>query len=401
MIIRYNANGSNVTNIPENDQVSSGSNYTISSQAPERVGYDFICWTTEQDGNGDPYEPADEISSVTTNVELYAQWSAKSYTVTTEETNGSLDVTGIDTNDNGEFDKELVIEAVSEGTAGYSYTNKLIKIYHTSSDSEDNLITTLTDDGSWTMTGAYYSSVVIVLSYDKSVAIYEIEYELNGGSFAENANQPMTHTYNTATPLVNPSKEGSTFAGWFTNSNLEDGAVAKVEEVYTLGATDYTSNIKLYAKWASSGYTLVTNVNDITTGEYIIAAKVGNNYYAIPSGLVISSGKFTGELLEVSDNIATDTSTNVVTIIKNGNNYNIKVDDNKYIKYVSSTNLALDTAAYNWSLSINNDGTASFRSTASTDRGLIFRAGSTNKFGGYSSSNVGGNEYYDVVIFKK
>ncbi len=61
---------------------------------------------------------------------------------------------------------------------------------------------------------------------------------------------PTTHTYDTATDLVSPTKTGYTFNGWFTDSACSGTAVT------SLGATDYTSNITLYAKWTVNSYTI-------------------------------------------------------------------------------------------------------------------------------------------------
>ena len=71
-------------------------------------------------------------------------------------------------------------------------------------------------------------------------AEYIINYELDGGTLG--ANSPATHTYGTETILVNPTKSGYNFAGWY----LEDTFATKIE---TLAADGYTSEITLYAKW--------------------------------------------------------------------------------------------------------------------------------------------------------
>lgn len=54
---------------------------------------------------------------------------------------------------------------------------------------------------------------------------------------------PTKHTYGTATNLKTATKAGYTFDGWFTNSGCTGSAVT------SLGATAYTANITLYAKW--------------------------------------------------------------------------------------------------------------------------------------------------------
>lgn len=57
---------------------------------------------------------------------------------------------------------------------------------------------------------------------------------------------PTKHTYGTATTLKDPSKAGYTFDGWFTD------AACTTNKVTSLGATAYTANITLYAKWTEN-----------------------------------------------------------------------------------------------------------------------------------------------------
>lgn len=56
-------------------------------------------------------------------------------------------------------------------------------------------------------------------------AEYIINYELDGGTLG--ANSPATHTYGTETILVNPTKSGYNFAGWY----LEDTFATKLKHL--------------------------------------------------------------------------------------------------------------------------------------------------------------------------
>ena len=78
-----------------------------------------------------------------------------------------------------------------------------------------------------------------------TLAEYTINYKNQDGSdfsgtHADGA--PTTHTYGTETTLKSASKAGYTFGGWHTDA-------ACTNEVTSLGATDYTADITLYAKW--------------------------------------------------------------------------------------------------------------------------------------------------------
>ena len=102
-------------------------------------------------------------------------------------------------------------------------------------------------NGNTSLTADKFSISQIELALDKQdndiitkAAEYIINYELDGGTLG--ANSPATHTYGTETILVNPTKSGYNFAGWY----LEDTFATKIE---TLAADGYTSEITLYAKW--------------------------------------------------------------------------------------------------------------------------------------------------------
>ena len=105
-------------------------------------------------------------------------------------------------------------------------------------------------------------------------AEYIINYELDGGTLG--ANSPATHTYGTETILVNPTKSGYNFAGWY----LEDTFATKIE---TLAADGYTSEMTLYAKWnkrssgGGSGTTRYTVSFDTNGGNKISSERVKRN----------------------------------------------------------------------------------------------------------------------------
>ncbi|MCL2630592.1 MAG: leucine-rich repeat protein [Firmicutes bacterium] len=57
------------------------------------------------------------------------------------------------------------------------------------------------------------------------------------------ANHPTIHTYGTNTTLVNPTKAGHAFGGWYSLGNGSGSPIT------VLSATGHTNNITLYAKW--------------------------------------------------------------------------------------------------------------------------------------------------------
>lgn len=130
---------------------------------------------------------------------------------------------------------------------------------------------------------------------------YKITYELNGGTLAESA--PKTHTYNAATTLVAPTRDGEgwNFDGWYIEKTLYG------DKVETLGATDYTDDITLYAKWVR---------------------KIGENTYFVSP--VVEEQTYTGNQI-----------TPAVSVTKDGQPLN---DGSYTVKYEDNVNVGMATA---------------------------------------------------------
>lgn len=122
--------------------------------------------------------------------------------------------------------------------------------YHFVNWTSNNAAASVADDNSATTTvTATASGYTITANFagDK----YTITYKDQGGVDYSGNNEgslPATHTYGTATDLVNGTKEGFTFGGWYTDAECTGEAVTSI------GATAKTSNFTLYAKWTPSGY---------------------------------------------------------------------------------------------------------------------------------------------------
>ena len=147
---------------------------------------------------------------------------------------------------------------------------------------------------------------------------YTISYELNGGAAGENA--PSTHTYGTATTLVDPTRTDYTFGGWFANSDFSG------TKITSLGATDYTDNITLYALWTKTigenGSYAVDEIPAQTyTGAAITPDVVVRNK---TSGAIIASGQYS---VEYKDN--TDAGTASVTITKDSDTVTVNFTINQ------------------------------------------------------------------------
>jgi len=116
--------------------------------------------------------------------------------------------------------------------------------------------------------------------------VYNITYKDKGNqNFTGNnlASLPATHTYGTATNLVNATRDGYTFGGWYTSQNCTGAAVT------SLGATAYTSAPTVYAKWRGAITTSVSPSNygtvtaggtyDLNTNVTLTATSNNDRYY--------------------------------------------------------------------------------------------------------------------------
>ena len=155
-----------------------------------------------------------------------------------------------------------------------------------------------------------------------NVQSYTITYKDQGdvafsGNHVESpSSHPTTHTYGTATSLNSATKTGYTFGGWFTTSNCASGT-----DVTSLGATDYTSNITLYAKWTevmrtitiNGGTAASTTAGVATTGSATAAAPAAGKKFTgwtLGDGVALSGGALTDRTINFTATQASSVTAN-------------------------------------------------------------------------------------------
>ena len=124
----------------------------------------------------------------------------------------------------------------------------------------------------------YTVTKTVTLTAQWTAKTYNIIYKDQGNADFTGANEadlPATHTYGQQTDLVDATKSGYNFLGWFTTSNCSSSAITQ------LGATDYTDDITLYSKWeeihttctvtydANGGTGTVTDDTEYTNGASV------------------------------------------------------------------------------------------------------------------------------------
>ena len=186
----------------------------------------------------------------------------------------------------------------------------------------------------YTHTGTMGTSNVTA-SCTFSPQVYTITYKDQGDaafSGTHASGYPTTHTYGTATTLKSASKTGCTFGGWYTSDDCSGTAVT------SLGATAYTSNITLYAKWILNSYNITLSETNASGGTIKVdgttasTATHGSHTLRVdaPSGWEISSISSTGASWTNNESYAVSGTVNIT------GNYSISVT------YVRSSNPALN-----------------------------------------------------------
>ena len=206
-------------------------------------------------------------------------------------------------------------------------------------------------------------------------------------------------------PTISPVCAGWVLAGWAENAETP-------VTLYYAGSKYYPAedNVTLYAvykKVETPTYNF-SNVSDESNLKFVVAAKVGSDYYAlpnnfttIPSGAIID-GRIIPVITEGSNIYAASDNTAdyewIITQTGSGD-YTI-YNGTTYLMNTSSTFLALGES-YNWMIAINNlHGTYKITSVAQPTRNLVFRvntASSRNTFGAYVA-NADGTEYFNIEL---
>ncbi|MBQ9520345.1 MAG: InlB B-repeat-containing protein [Acholeplasmatales bacterium] len=155
----------------------------------------------------------------------------------------------------------------NDGTTVYGFA-KLNKGYSKPSNASWTLVSgTANTENAIYRVGSKTAGSANFGTINATANVYNITYK-DGGNTAFSGSHasgyPQTHTYGTATTLKTATKTGYDFGGWFSTSACSGSAIT------SLGATAYTGNITLYAKWTlkSEIQNVINKINAIGTVTY-------------------------------------------------------------------------------------------------------------------------------------
>lgn len=176
--------------------------------------------------------------------------------------------------------------------------------------------------------------------------------------------------------------------------------------IYQFTMSEEEVTIAVTFKEKPAGYTRITSINDLTTGQYVIVAYNGSKYYALPQDF---TGTPFGVEISVSNNEidANVGASYVFSIIKNTSDYTIKNSSGDVVCYGSSgTSITKSGQKNTWTISAaptlqNNmkGGTFAINNATTTNRYLLFnnetsKGDENHKFGAYTNTDTNNNYYY-------
>lgn len=224
---------------------SNPANYTIESanitleNPGSRTGYDFGGWFTNEELTTLASTPAIAHGS-TGNKTFYAKWTLKTYAITYDKgANGTGTVT------------------VGSKTHGVNYTLSSEK-FNREGYTQTGWSTADGDAKTYDMGGTYSIDAEQTFYPFWTANEYTITYkDKDDAAFSgvHGSGYPTKHIYGTATALVNPTKAGYTFDGWYDNATCTGSALTEI------GATAYTADFTLYAKWTIKSNFTITWLN--------------------------------------------------------------------------------------------------------------------------------------------
>ena len=225
--VSYNVNGGEST-APANETVNDGE-FATEPTDPTRTGHTFNGWYTAETG-GDAF---DFGRAVTAAIELYAQWTIITYTVSYDFNRGDSTEPSTETVEHGGTATRPTTDPTR---TGYTFTGWFDAA---TGGSVYNFGTEVTAN---------------IELYAQWIKQYTVSYNVNGGDSPAPANETVNDA-EFATEPTEPTRTGYTFAGWFDAQS--DGN----EFSFGSGGTAVTDDITLYAQWTINTYTVSYNFN--------------------------------------------------------------------------------------------------------------------------------------------
>ena len=291
--------------------------------APSRTGYTFGGYYTERNGTGTQYVDAfgnilSTKSTFTSNMKLYAKWTANTYTVRYNANGGTgemLDMTVI-------YDTTVKLSSNLYERTGYSFAG-----WATSADED----VVYNDKQSVTNLSTINGAVVNLYAV-WDINSYEVTYDYwtNGGIGAEE--DKVMVNYNAPIDLNVPAEksDGFTFVGWNTDASATTGLTS-----LKMG----TENVTLYAVYQKTINVTLTERNEDTTIETVLSKTIYNNTNQADF-IIIENGSLNGWR---NNGWSDATEATAQAITSTGATFTTKDSIRLYALYISDVTVSYDT----------------------------------------------------------
>jgi hypothetical protein len=243
--VTYSFNGGSVTTPIADQQKIAGDTIVISSVVPVRAGYDFASW---KDQSGETALAGASYEVRANNYLLYAQWTAKSFTITYDVNGGNTTPTQANRSIG-----QIFTVAAAPVKAGYDFEHW--------SDGTNNY-----------NPGADYQVGIsnIVLQAVWTPKVFRISYNFNGGTGTPISTQNYTFGTGPAVlPASGPTRFEFNFLGWATTPTATTPVSASFAP---------SGDILMHAVWATSVYRLTFNaglgISDTATATVTIGQPI-------------------------------------------------------------------------------------------------------------------------------
>jgi uncharacterized protein (TIGR02145 family)/uncharacterized repeat protein (TIGR02543 family) len=310
--VSYKGNENSGGTVPAGANYDFGATVTVAGNTGTlvRTGYTFTWWNTQADGSGTNRAAGSMFTLGAGNVTLYAKWTLDTYTITYSldgGTNGTNPTTYNTTTATialanptkngytfvGWYENAgltgSAISSIPTGSTGdkifwakwvlatYTITYNLDGGINNGNNPATCAVTSSTimladptkngygfagwfdNDG---LTGTGVTSIPAGSTGDKvfwakwTITGYSINFLLDGGT---NGSNPTTYTISSPTiTLLEPTKAGYTFAGWFDNSGFNGAEITSIP-------SGSTGDKNLWAKWTPNSYVVTFDGQGATT----------------------------------------------------------------------------------------------------------------------------------------
>ena len=210
-----------------------------------KIGYTFNGWNTLVNGTGTPYVATNTFNMPVGGITLYAQWTINEYTVSF---NGNTNTGGsVPSNIDQNYNTQVTVPG---NTGSLTKTGYTFNGWNTLANGSGT---------GYVATNTFNMPVGGATLYAQWTTVeYDITYNLDGGS--NNGGNPATYTIETSTiTLLDPTKTGYTFGGWFSEAEFTNEITTIV-----LGST---GDVTLYTKFTINEYTVSFDGNTSTEGS--------------------------------------------------------------------------------------------------------------------------------------